>query len=244
MEKIGELESNNIYCIDCLVGLKRIPDNSIDFILTDPPFNVDIDYGENHDDEIDDEEYYKWCYEWIKDLYRVLKEGRYCIIFSGDKKICYVMKAIYATPFKFHHFLKWYKPNCQRGLPGTVFLNKTELAFILSKGKPDITTINRKVMPLDTVKHNNWTEDRKELEISFSHPAGRPTPLYRQIISGFTNEGEIVLDSFMGSGTTAVACKQLNRRFIGFDINPDYIKIANKRLAQEILERPWTKIFR
>jgi len=203
-QKLGEFELNKIYCMDCLEGLKKILDNSVDFILTDPPFNVNLTYEENFDDDMDDEEYSEWCYKWISELERVLKEGKYCIIFSGDKKLYYLMKAIYKTKFKFHHFFKWYKPTCQRGLSGTVLFYKTELAFILSKGKPDISKINRKLMFSDTFSCENNTSKRNDDCIRFNHPASRPLRLYRYLIKGFNPE-KIVLDCFMGSGTTAVA---------------------------------------
>lgn len=67
------------------------------------------------------------------------------------------------------------------------------------------------------------------------HPTQKPLKLIREIIKDYTQNGEIILDAFMGSGTTAVACKQLGRKFIGFEISPEYCKIANKRLAQEVL---------
>lgn len=67
------------------------------------------------------------------------------------------------------------------------------------------------------------------------HPTQKPLRIMERIIKTSSKEGNIVLDCFMGSGTTAVACKQLNRNFIGFEINPEYVKIANKRLAQEVL---------
>jgi len=68
------LELNKIYCMDCLEGLKLIPDNSIDLVLTDPPFNVNIDY-EEHQDDMDDGEYGKWCAKWIQLLYDKMKVG-------------------------------------------------------------------------------------------------------------------------------------------------------------------------
>ena len=227
------MEVNKVYNEDCVIGMKKIEDNSIGFILTDPPFNVNLSYGKI-DDNLSDEEYSNWCYKWISELYRVLKNGSYCIIFTGDKKLFYIMKSIYKTPFLFHHFFKWYKPTCQRSLSGTVLFGRTELAFVLSKGKPDISRINRKSMFSDTFFCENNTISKNDDCISFNHPASRPLRLYRHIINGFNPDG-IILDPFMGSGTTAVACNQLKKRFIGFEIDLEYMKIINRRLAQQTL---------
>ena len=211
--------------------MKQIPDNSIDLVLTDPPFNVNIDY-EEHQDNMDDNDYCIWCAEWIGLIYNKMKEGSFAIIFTGDKKVYQIHKAIEEyTSFTFHHFLKWNKPNSHRALSGTVFFYKTEIAFVLSKGKSDIKRINRKHMHSDTIIQNSVTP----LDADWTHPCARPVELYSKIIRGFTNEGDTVLDPFMGSGTTAVACKQLQRNFIGFEISQKYVDIANKRLQQDTL---------
>lgn len=221
------LELDRTYCTDCLDGMKQIEDCSVDFVLTDPPFNVSLDYR-GYDDSIHNERYSNWCKEWISGLYRVLKDRRYCIIFTGDKNLYWVMKSIYNTPFVFHHFMKWYKPGCQRALSGTVFFNRLELAFLVSKKKPDLQTINRKVLYEDLLEYKNTSSSDTD---AVDHNARRPVPLYERLINGFTSEGWLVLDPFIGSGTTAVACKKLKRHFIGFEICQEYCDIANKRLA-------------
>ena len=224
------LETNKIYQGDCLELMKQIEDNSIDLVLTDPPYNVNLEYTEI-EDNMDDEEYSNWCYKWLSELYRVLQEGCYAIVFTGDKKLFYVMKAIYKTPFLFHHFLKWNKPLCQRGLSGTILFCRTELAFVLSKEKPNIKKINRKILYSDTLICNNTKPNDKFNAVN--HNARRPIGLYRQIIKGFG--GTKVLDCFMGSGTTALACKQLGVDFIGIELSKEYVEICNKRLSQKTL---------
>jgi site-specific DNA-methyltransferase (adenine-specific) len=233
------MELNKIYNIDCVEGMKQMEDNSVDLILTDPPYNVNLKYS-NVDDNIDDEKYSEWCFKWISELYRIIKPGNYVIVFTGDKKIYYVMKSIYKTGFIFHHFLKWYKPQGQRSLPGTVFFNRVELAFILTKGKSNIKKINRKIMYSDIIINPESNINQSQDGFLFYHPASRPNKLYRKIVQGFSNENDIVLDCFMGSGTTAVVCKQLNRKYIGFEISPQYIDICNKRLSQNNLSDFWS----
>lgn len=219
-----KIEPNNIYNMDCVEGMKQMDDKSVDLILTDPPFNVNLSYSDVNDD-LNDDKYSQWCHEWIEELYRVLKKGRYAVIFTGDKKLFYVMKAIYGTDFMFHHFLKWNKPSSQRALSGTVFFCRTELAFVLSKGKPDLSKINRDVLYADTLRYDNTTPKDDN---AVNHNARRPVELYKRIIDGFG--GELVLDNFIGSGTTAVACKKLDRQYIGFEISEEYCDIAEERI--------------
>jgi site-specific DNA-methyltransferase (adenine-specific) len=73
------------------------------------------------------------------------------------------------------------------------------------------------------------------LQYGKTHPTQKPIPLFRYLIKTYTKEGDLVLDNCMGSGTTAVACKQINRNFIGCDISQEYVDIANKRLNQSVL---------
>lgn len=231
IKEVNGLEINKIHLGDCTKLLKEVKSESIEFIITDPPFNVNLKYDNefNDNDNLNDDVYSNWCLLWINELYRVLQKGRYAVIFTGDKKLFYVMKAIYKTPFLFHHFLKWYKPNCQRSLSGTVFFNRTELAFILSKEKPNINLIDRKTLYQDTLIYKNTTSNDKYNVVE--HKARRPIELYKQIIKGFN--GNLILDCFMGTGTTAIASKQLQKNFIGIEIDIKSVNIANKRLQQQ-----------
>jgi len=226
------IEINKIHQGDCRILLKDIPDNSVDFILTDPPYNVGLDY-ETHDDHI--ENYEEWCYEWINHLNRVLKEGHYCIIASGDTHIGCVLNAIKRSGLNFWHFIKWYRPGSQRAYPGTVFFNKVENWALCTKGKPDLKNINRKIMSQDIIIMENLNINVPQDGYLFDHPAKRPTKLYIKVIEGFTHPGDIVLDCFMGSGTTAIACQLTGRKFIGIEINQNYVNIGNNRLCQKPL---------
>lgn len=218
--------TNKIINGDCVKVLKELPEGCIDFILTDPPFNVGLKY-DAISDNLSNEGYSKWCYEWIKELFRVLKYRHYCIIFTGDKRLYWIFKAIMNTGFRFHHFLKWNKPRCQRSLSGTVFFNRTELAFILSKGKPNIKLINRKRLYQDTLTYLNTKPSDKD---AVDHNARRPISLYKHIIEGFTKEGNLILDNFLGSGTTGIASRESNRNFIGIEISSKYSELAKQRI--------------
>jgi len=213
---------------DCLQEMKTIPDKSIDLVLTDPPFNVSLDY-KSIDDNMNDEDYYLWCKKWLIECCRVLKERHYGIIFTGDKKSFYVHKAIMESGLSFHHFLKWYKPTCQRGLSGSVLFGRTELAFLTSKGKPDISLINRKKFYQDTIILKNTTPNQSD---AVEHNARRPEGLYRLIIEGFSNEGDTICDCFLGSGSCGMAAKEVKRNFIGIEIEPKYFEIAERRINQ------------
>ena len=105
---------------------------------------------------------------------------------------------------------------------GYGFRNKYELIIVLDKGKGLYKTNDfPNVIDFGIINHTEFT-----------HPHQKPEALIRKLILHSSNEGDLVLDCFVGSGTTAVACKQLNRDFIGFEIDEKYVEMANKRLAQ------------
>jgi len=217
-----------LYCGDCLEIMPMIEDK-VDLILTDPSFNVKLKY-ESINDDMQDDEYRDWCLSWINDLYKLLNNKHYAIIFTGDIKSYWIFDAIMKSQFIFHHFIKWYKPNSQGALTGTVLFYRTELSFLISKNKPDIKLINRKILYQDTLIHNITSKKDKD---AIDHNARRPIPLYLQLIKGFTSKNDLILDVFLGSGTTAVACEKLGRRWIGIEISEKYCEIAKQRIKKE-----------
>lgn len=218
---------------DNLDLFNTVPSDSVDLILTDPPFNVNIDYG-LHEDDMTDEEYCSWFHDRAVQMYRVLKEGKVAVIFSGDIKIHPILDSLHGTGFTFHHFLKWYKPRGQRVLSGLVLFYRTELALLLSKGKINQDILTRKELYSDTLVYNNTSSEGKDDIFPVDHPCRRPVSLYMNLIKGLTKEGDTVLDPFLGSGTTLLACKLTNRNGIGFELNPLYKPLIKKRIGSDM----------
>lgn len=223
-------KSDKPYIIgDCLEGMRQLPDECVDLVLTDPPFNVGIDYGKYTNDSMDDEQYSDWFKERLLEMERIIKPHHPIIVFSGDKKIHPILNGVEDTDLLFHHFLKWHKPNNQRGLSGFVLFYRTELALLLTKGKPDQKILNRKVMFSDTLIYNNTSPKGKDDICPVAHPCRRPQKLYMNIIEGFSKRNDIVLDPFLGSGTTISSSLLTNRIGLGFEINPEYEQLIIER---------------
>jgi len=217
--------ANNFFRLiqaDCIKALPHIETQSVDFVLTDPPFNVGLKYADVNDD-LPNEVYGEWCWKWLTEFHRVLKLGHYGVVFSGDTKLFYVLKALYCSGLRFHHFLKWYKPGAQAILSGSVLFGRTELALLFSNGAPDISLINRKSLYQDTLVYRACSSKDAD---AVDHNARRPVALYRQIINGFTKPNDVVLDCFLGSGTSFKAC--VNRNCIGIEISPKVCELVKK----------------
>ena len=212
------LELNKIYCMDCLDGLKLIPDNSIDLVLTDPPYGVEYYSGwyvkENpHDKIINDDKFF--CP--TETLWNKLKP-------TGGAFIFYSHKVPLEDP-RIKNRIIWVKNNWSAGDLNGDFGNQYECIAFMPKEN----------FKLRYYRYSNvWNFDRVSSD-KLLHPTQKPLDLIRRIILCSTDVGDTVLDPFMGSGTTAVACKQLRRNFIGFELSQKYVDIANKRLSQETI---------
>jgi len=249
------MKLNKIYCMDCLEGLKKISDNSIDLVVTDPPFNISqdkkelsrktmnspmfakrtsirLDFGDW--DKMGEEEFKKFTEEWFKECSRVLKEKGWIFIFFSKERTGYFTNPIdglfIKNGFKTRTIISWHKTNPVPSFRKVNFLSSCEFCIVGSKGESKIPNFL-----LQKEMHNFIETSNKSSYGKTKHPTEKPEKLISWLVKIGSKEKDIVLDCFMGSGTTAVACKQLGRNFIGFEKNPEYCKIANKRLSQEVL---------
>jgi len=217
------LEINKIHCGDCLELMKEIESNSIDCIITDPPYGIDKDrIGESIIGDEDLEVYYSM----LKEANRVLKEDSWFITFSSIRNINNMFKN---NPFKFEWLVYIYYRNMQRIRHIPIGRSKCDAVLLFKKGNPKR---NYAIWDIQEIVYNNKINQQLKERL---HPTAKiPESLFNFIRLGCKKDG-IVLDPFVGSGTTAIACKRTNRRFIGIEISKEYCKIANKRLEQETL---------
>ena len=210
------LELNRIYNIDCLEGLKQLEDKSTDLVLTDPPYNANFDYGQGYDDNKPWEEYTEWIVKVIKECERVCKGP---VLFFVSKKGLIYLNQVYMPKW----VCAWiHGPGNPPGnIHGTFFMPYWEPCLVY--GNLD---------SFQACMDDTW---KIHTERDIEHPCPKPIKLFRQIIS--YGSWQVILDPFIGSGTSAVAAKNLGRSFIGFEINKEYCDLANRRLAQRQLER-------
>lgn len=264
-DKQQMLELNKIYNMDCVQGLKMLPNESIDLTVTSPPYDNLRTYNG-----------FDWDFEaTAKELYRVTKQGGVVVWVVGDKVVkgsetgTSLKQALYFKEigFNLHDTMIYCKNNPVPQADETRYTQTFEFMFVFTKGKPK--TVNRIMVECKHTgkvhfgknKQNNENCDRKidravksrkpisniwtynvginqssKDKIASRHPAIFPEQLVKDHIISWSNEGDIVLDCFMGSGTTAKMALLNNRKFIGFEISQEYCEIAKQRLEESVYQ--------
>ena len=226
------LKLNKLYNMDCLEGMKLIPDNSIDLVVTDPPYKTTSRGSSggtggilkdklNMKGMVFEHNSIKFS-EWLPELYRVLKERSHAYIMTNNKNLKDMLIEIENANFEIFKTLIWAKNS---PITNMYYMDSHEYIIFCRKGKAKrINNCGTKsVLNIDNVKNKQ-------------HPTEKPIDLIKIFIENSSQENEIVLDPFMGAGSTAMACKELKRNFIGFELDKQYYDIANKRISEEMAQ--------
>lgn len=244
-----------IYNLDCLEAMTILPDQSINLTVTSPPYNI----GKEYENLLPLDDYINWCKKWITEVYRLtLYDGAFWLNL-GYLSIKNRAKAIPISyllwdkiPFYLIQEIVW---NYGAGVAGSKFFSPRNEKFLWYVKNPEAYTFNLddirdpnvkypnqkkngkiKVNPLGKNPTDVWEfpkvtsgQNRSSKERT-PHPAQFPSAVIQRIITASSHENEIVLDPFLGSGTTAMVALDLNRLVIGFEIRQDYCDIAANRI--------------
>ena len=235
-----------IICNDALIALKKIPSESIDLIIADPPYNLSKNYGLSKDN-LEFEEYLDFSRKWLSEAKRVLKKDGTIYVFMGMRYISYIY--IILEQELHMYFNSWITWNYTQGLGKTrglspshddiLMFTKNEKNFKFNLD--DIRVPQKYYRKINNMRGSNpgnvWTFSHmhycnKNRQI---HPTQKPEGLYERMILTSSNKQDTVLDPFLGSGTCIRVCQQLNRNCIGIELNPEYVKIAQERLKEKFV---------
>lgn len=221
------LELNKIYNEDCLIGLRKLPNESVDSVITDPPYGIGfVPFRETSrerlhntpiaNDEIKGEDWLKWFLPISKEIYRVMKNNTVAYFFCGYDSYYYYY-SLREAGFFIKGNIIWVKNNFNLGYH---LRRQYEQIVMVFKGNP----------PTPEWSMPDVIFEKKVPGYELQHSCQKPENIIRVLLKQYTKENDIVLDPFMGSGTTAVVCKQQNKKFIGYEIEKKYFDIAEKRL--------------
>jgi site-specific DNA-methyltransferase (adenine-specific) len=240
------MEVNKIYNENCLETLKRFEDNSIDIVITSPPYNMNLRIRngsycsrqivkefstkyEGFDDNLPIDEFYELHSNIIRELLRVSGIIFYNIqIVTGSKRAFFKIIGEFSEQLK--DIVIWDKGVGQPAMSPGVLNRQSELILIFEKEN----AISRKFSKFNFERGtlgDIWNISRGK-KVDKSHGAVFPEKLVSTILNNFSNEGDIVYDPFMGSGTTAVVSQKLNRKWLGSELSPNYCELIQKRIDE------------
>ncbi len=227
------LEYNKIYNMDCIDGIKLLDDNSIDLVVIDPPYKLDLNRIKNTTI------YNNYANELLEmtngfDL-KVLdlliqKMKKINIYIYCSKRQIQELLEYFTNKGCNYELLTWHKQN-PSPLTNNIYLPDTEY-IIFAKEKGVKLYGNYHTKHKYYISGTNQVDKRK-----YKHPTIKPMPFIENHIENSSRQGEVVLDCFAGSGTTLVGAINKGRKFIGFEINKEYCKIAEKRIAEAMEKR-------
>lgn len=242
---------NQILEGDCLELFKRIPDNSIDMTFADPPFNLKKKYT-SYKDSLGFQEYIEWCEKWISEMVRVTKPTGSIFLHNIPKWLTFYVSHLNKIAH-FKHWISWEAPTAPMGKSlqpahyGILFYTKEqkgtkihELRYPHKRDRKkgvlwkDYGGKKDQLHPFGPLISDVWTDIHriKHNTKRDPHPCQLPIHLLDRLILMTTDENDVVLDPFSGTGTTAISAKRLGRKYIGFELDPEYVKVSKDKLKE------------
>jgi len=230
---------------DALVELGNIETGSVDLVIADPPYNLGKDYGNNHDVQGFDD-YLSFSRNWLRHAHRILKPTGTLYVFMGFRFISYLYDIIDRDLQMF--FNSWIVWHYTQGMGKTKgFSPRHDDILMFNKSMQFKFNLDRVRVPQKYYRERNnmrgtnpgdvWVFSHVHYcnENRQNHPTQKPEGLIERMVLASTDEGDLVLDPFSGSGTTLRVCQQLNRRGIGIEINPEYVALTKNRITEEFV---------
>ena len=238
---------------DCLDVMRDFPDDTFDMSFADPPFNLGKRYR-SYKDRKPDDDYLEWCSEWLKEMVRVTKPTGSILVHNIPKWLTYYT-TILNDAAHFKHWIAW----DEMSNPFATTLRAAHYGILFYVNDPDdfkfyeIRAPHKKCRlckgflkdygghaykrhPFGYLVSDVWTDIfriRHNLRRD-PHPCQLPVPLLERIVLMTTDPGDLILDPFLGTGTTAIAARALGRRFVGIELDEEYVAAAHQKLVETL----------
>lgn len=243
---------DTIHVGDCVELMRQLPDGCASLVIADPPYNLGKSFG-NWKEWRDVDQWLPWCKTWLAESNRVLADAGSIFVYGIHHYLCFLQCAMYELGLDYRRQIIWYYQNGFAGYTKTLSAHYEPLLWF-SKGS-DFTyhEIREPYKSTERLKHpitkrgkvwmpnpagrlagDVWSfptlAGRRFRDEKVDHPTQKPLALTDRIVKHFSNENELIVVPFVGSGTECVSAAAHNRRFWGAEINAEYVETANKRL--------------
>lgn len=242
---------NTIMEGDCLEIMKKIPDNSVDMVFADPPFNLKKKYN-HYEDSKKKQDYLNWCNAWLDQMVRITRLTGAIFVHNIPRWLTYYSEHLNKIAY-FRHWIAWDSGGAPMGK--TLLPNHYGILYYTKSKSPkdfkfyDIRAPHKRcrvcnsylkdyggkkdqMHPYGMLGSDVWTDIHRirHKNRRDDHPCQLPIPLLERLILMTTDVGDLVFDPFVGTGTTAVAAKKLGRQYMGIDLDRQYVQIAEKNI--------------
>lgn len=241
MDKI--IENQRIICGDVIEKLRSLESESVNLIVTDPPYNLNKDYGKSQD-KLEFDEYIAFSKEWLNECKRILKKDGTIYVFMGMRYISYIYEILEKDlGFTFNSWITWFYTQGIGKTKGFSPRHDDILMFTKDAKKftfnlDDIRVPQKFYRSVNNMRganpgnvwefsHMHYCNAKRQ-----AHPTQKPEGLYERMILASSNEGDIVLDPFGGSGTCLHVCQHTGRKGIAIELNPEYCEMTEERLKE------------
>lgn len=236
------MRTNYLKTGDAIEEMRKLSDQSIDLIATDPPYNLKKNYG-NSIDHKEWDDYEKFTEEWLDEAIRILKPNGSIYSFMGVRFISRLFEMMVSKGLLFNGWIVWHYTQGMGRKKG--FSPRHEDILYFTKSNNFTFNLDDVRIPQKFFRKRNNMDGANPGDVwQFSHvhyshpdrqehPTQKPTAVMERIIRASSNPGDIVLDPFVGSGTTCVVSKALGRKWIGFDLNPEYVEMSRRRIRNK-----------
>jgi len=211
-----ECEDGLLYCADCMDILPQLPEGCVDLCWTDPPYNVGKDYG-TYKDDMPEEEYRNWCKKWMRRIWEASNE-----------------QIVLFAPTKHKLFFWWLLGERAKEIQLT-YSPAGAIKWGYQNQFSSLLALKRPVKMIPNVWHNCQSTGLGYFfkEKHYEHPGYTSEDICKRVVDGFSLTGNIILDPFMGTGSTAVVCRKMGRKWIGCEIDEKWCRIAVSRIQAE-----------
>ncbi len=250
-------EPDHIYLMDCRGGMRKLPSQSVDLIVTDPPFAIDFkarrsNYNRTQErvlegySEVPAEQYYGFTLEWMREAHRVLKDSGSMYVFSGWNNLRDILNALHELGFITVNHIIW---KYQFGVfTRRRFVTSHYHCLYVCKDdrkrffNPDCRFTDERTEDGGSARYRDmedvWVIAREYWNGDVKTPTKLPRALVEKILEYSSRPGDLVLDPFLGSGQVAVVAKMMGRRYLGFEVVPEYYQFALRRLEEGVYRIP------
>jgi site-specific DNA-methyltransferase (adenine-specific)/adenine-specific DNA-methyltransferase len=250
----SQVHTNLIHTEDCVLGLQSLPDGCADLVVADPPYNLDKDFGV-WNEASKRSEWLPWCKEWLDEVKRILRPGGNVFVYGIHHHLCWLQCYMYEIGLTYRRQIIWHYENGFAGYSKRTLAAHYEPVLWFSKGQGyTYHPIREPYKSTERLKHKIrkngkvWEPNpegrlagdvwnfptlagRRFRDEKVDHPTQKPLSISRRIVKHFSSEGDLVVVPFAGSGSECLAALMEERKYVGFELNPEYVVMAEKRIA-------------